>query len=386
MSKDQRLAEQVQYAYAHAPAVKQLFDDAGLAPTDIQSVADLKHVPVTTKDELIRLQRENPPFGGWLAVPISEIDTIFLSPGPLYDTHDNFSLNNSAKLLTHLGYGPGDIIMNCFSYHMVPAGLLFHEGYTRAGATVIPMGPGKIDTQIDVMLSLGINGYIGTPSFLAMILDAAVEQGITDQLSLDKALFTGEYYSPALRVKFEDEFGLTTSQCYATGDLGVIAYENYGEEGLVLMDELIVELVDPKTGEVVPDGTPGEVVVTTFSEAYPLLRFGTGDMAVSIPGTDRLRGLVGRTGDAVKVRGMFVHPNQVNVAIAQFPAITKWGAQVTREDERDYLNLQIETTDDVNLDDVKGLIKNFIHLSVNILKIVDRVENPGQIEDTRNWD
>lgn len=386
MTKNQHLTEQLRYAYANAPAVKRLFDTAGLSPDDIQTIDDLKHIPVTTKDDLIRLQQDDPPFGGWLAVPLSEVETVWLSPGPLFDTHDDFSYDNSARLLGKLGYGSGDIVINCFAYHMVPAGLLFQEGFTRAGATIVPMGPGKIDTQLDVIMRLGVNGYVGTPSFLAMILDEAVAQGIQPaDIPLNKAFFTGEYYPPSLRTKFEDEFSIRTAQVYATADIGVIAYENYDEEGLILLDELIIELVDPKTGEVVPEGTPGEVVVTSFSATYPLIRFGTGDMAVGIPGTNRLRGLVGRTGDAVKVRGMFVHPSQVNSAISQFPAIINWEAQVTRADERDYLNIQVEVNNQVNLDEVRALIKNSIHLSINHLEIVDHIENSRQIEDTRDW-
>ena len=387
MSKDKRLAEQVRYAYANAPAVKRLFDEAGISPDDIQSIADLQYIPVTTKDELVYLQQANPPFGGWLAVPLSEVKTVWVSPGPLFDTHDDFSLDNSANTLASLEYGPDDIVINCFAYHMVPAGLLFHEGFTRAGATVVPMGPGKIDTQLDVIMRLGVNGYVGTPSFLGMILDAALELGIQpNEIPINKAVFTGEYYPPTLRAKFEGEFGIMTSQAYATGDIGIIAYENYGEEGLILLDELVVELVDPKTGEVVPDGTPGEVVVTTFSHTYPLLRFGTGDMAVSIPGTNRLRGLVGRTGDAVKVRGMFVHPNQVNLALSQFPNITDWTGQVTRVDERDYLYIQVVVSNgDVNVDEVQAVIKKFVQLSVNHLEITDHIQNSRQIEDTRDW-
>lgn len=386
MTKDERLATQLHYAYTNAPAVRRLFDDAGVTPADIQTIAGLKHLPVTTKDSLIEMQQQYPPFGGWLAVPLSEVGSIWLSPGPLFDTHDDFTHNNSANVLSQLDYGSDDIVINCFSYHMVPAGLLFHEGFTRCGATVIPMGPGKVDTQLHVILSLGVTGYIGTPSFLSMILDEAVRQGIRpDAIPITKAAFTGEYYPSSLRAKFENIYGIQTSQSYATADLGVIAYENYGEDGLIILDELVVELVDPKTGEVVPAGTPGEVVVTTFSQTYPLVRFGTGDMAVSIPGTNRLQGLVGRSGDAVKVRGMFVHPNQVNIAVAQFPSIVRWGAQVSREDERDYLNIQLEVDGDIDLDEVAAVIKNVIHLSVSNLETIDAVEHSSQIEDLRDW-
>jgi phenylacetate-CoA ligase len=387
VTKNRQLAAQVHYAYTHAPAVRRLFDQTGLSPKDIQTVDDLRRVPITTKDMMIQYQEHDPPFGGWLAVPLHQVATIWLSPGPLFDAHDDSTHNNSAKVLSFLGYVPGDLVINCFAYHMVPAGLLFHEGLLRCGVTVLPMGPGNTQTQVEVILRLGVNGYIGTPSFLAMILDEAARQGIGPKaLPLNKALMTGEYYPPSLRARFENEYGILTAQCYATADFGVIAYEVYGEEGMTWSDDLIVELLDPASGEPVLPGTPGEVVVTNFSQVYPLIRFGTGDMAIAIPETNQLRALVGRTGEAVKVRGMFVHPNQLNLALAQFPAISQWEAQVSREDSRDLLHLQIEVTDPrLDLEMVSGMVKNIVHLSINTIEIVDKVQEPRRIKDLRAW-
>lgn len=389
MDKNQRLHAHLTYAYEHAPAVKALFDEAGLTPDDIQSTADLAKLPVTSKDMLIQQQQANPPFGGWNAVPVSDIDTIFLSPGPLYDPHDDATTENAGDILRQAGFGPDDVVINAFLYHMVPAGILFHEGLVQAGATVVPIGPGNIEVHLKVMQDLGATGYVGTPSFLAMILDKAAEMGLPKEaITIQKASFSAEPYPPSLRHKFENEYGMQTGQSYATADFGTIAYQLPGQQDFHLRDDLVVELADPQTGQPVPEGTPGEVVVTNFSRVYPLVRLGTGDMAVMVPGTGRLYGLVGRSGEAVKVRGMFVHPNQLRMAVPQIEGVQQWAAVVEREDSRDVLALHLTVSDEAEIDaeQVKQLVKQAVRVTVDAVHVVETVENAGQITDRRDWE
>lgn len=387
MNKNQRLHEHLSFAYQNSSAVRALFDSHGLTPQDIKTVEDLSKLPVTSKDSMIEQQQANPPFGGWNAVPIGDLEAIYLSPGPLYDTHEASTTDNSAETLRLSGFEPGDIVINGFLYHMVPAGMLFHEGLVKAGITVVPLGPGNTEVHVKAMLDLGANGFVGTPSFLSIILDKAESMGVPKKaIPIKKASFSAEPYPASLRQKFENEYGMTTSQSYATADFGVIAYQLPGEYDFALRDDLVVELADPATGEVVPEGTPGEVVVTCFSKVLPLIRYGTGDMAVMTPGTGRLFALVGRSGDAVKVRGMFLHPNQINFVMPQLPGVQAWQAFVSRQDNRDRLTLEMVVTKaDLDPEHVKNAIKQVARLTVDEVIFVKEVDVPGKVSDVRDW-
>ncbi|MBI5927909.1 MAG: phenylacetate--CoA ligase family protein [Chloroflexi bacterium] len=389
---DKRLKDHLGYAIDHAPAVQAIFEKAGLRADDVQTVADLQKLPVVSKDHFVEMQQANPPFGGWLGVPMERLQRIYLSPGPIFDPlglDDAESFDDVELALSQAGFDKGDIVVNAFLYHMVPAGLFFDEGLRRVGAVTVPMGPGNTETQIKVMLDLKVAGYVGTPSFLAMILDKMTEMGIPKSaIPLKKAFFSAEPYPPSLRAKFEGDYGLKTSQAYATADLGIVAYEVYGEKGFILPKNLIVELVDPQTGQWVEEGTPGEVVVTSFSKVYPLLRFGTGDMAVMIPGAGRLFGLVGRSGEAVKVRGMFLHPNQLRFATASFVGIAGLQAVVTREGTYDHVTLKVAQQAGATVDEeaLKAAIKQVAHLSINAVEFVETIEGQRLIVDERIWD
>lgn len=386
---DQRLHEHLVYAYAHAPAVKAIFDYVGLTPDAIRTVADLVRLPITSKDQFSEMQRQEPPFGGWLGIPFEELDRIYLSPGPIYDPfshQDEGVIEDAVTALEMAGFGAEDRVINAFLYHLVPAGLLFDEAVHRTGATVIPLGPGNTEIQVKVMLELRVTGYVGTPSFLSIILDKALELGVPKgAIPLKKAFFSAEPYPPSLRAKFEGEYGIQTSQAYATADLGFIAYEIYGQEGFILAHHQVMELVDPDTGETVPEGTPGEVVVTKFDRVYPLLRFGTGDMAVMLPGTNRLRGLVGRSGEAIKVRGMFLHPNQIRFAVSMFTDIEAMQAVITRDGVRDIVTLRVVGSIDPN--HLKQAVAAAARLTINEIEFVESIpEDARLIEDLRSWD
>ena len=353
-SINQRLAAFVAQAYANAPAVTARFDAAGLSPDDVRSVADLDKVPILPKDAVVALQQANPPFGGLLGVPMSQVRHIFFSPGPIYeaDAGDDDSLLRMAQAaLTGSGFLAGDVVLNTLSYHLVPAGLLLDRALVDMGCTVIPGGVGNSDLQVKMMADLGVTGYVGTPSFLMGLLKKAKDLGLDprSQLKVTKALVTAEPLPPSLRQALVEEYGISVGNAYATAELGFLALNTTGGLPMTLLPEPIVQVVDPQTGQSVGPGEAGEVVVTNLDPVYPLIRLGAGDMAVNLdpaPGQSaqhqRALILVGRSGEAVKVRGMFVHPNQLRFAAAQVAPITAIQGVVTRpEASRDHFAVRV---------------------------------------------
>lgn len=339
------------HAYDNAPAVRQIFDAAQIHPDDIQSVDDLRRVPVTTKDALVELQRSAPPFGGFLTVPRESLKHIFMSPGPLYEpsTGDSALTTSIRAVLTVAGFRAGDVVLNTFGYHFIPSGLALDQICAEMNMTVIPAGVGSADIQVKMMLELSVTAYVGTPSWLAALLRKAEEMGIQPraQLALRKAMVSAEPLPPSLRQTLVEQYGLSVTNAYGTAELGFLAYNTDGGMAMRLFDSPIIQVAHPETGAPVAPGEVGQVVVTTFDETYPLIRFGTGDLAMNVepaPGTSRQDErsiiLVGRVGDAVKVRGMFVHPNQLRFALGQAPGIARAQAVVTRAADRDALVLR----------------------------------------------
>jgi phenylacetate-CoA ligase len=402
---DERVREVVAGAYDNSKEVRERFNAAGLTAADVQTVADLKKVPVREKDEVITLQQTDPPFGGLLAVPMEEVRHIFFSPGPLYEPEadDDRTPYDMARLVfERSGFEAGDVVLNSLSYHLVPAGLLVDRALTEMGCTVIPGGVGNSDLQLKMMVDLGVTGYIGTPSFLMQLLQKAEGAGIDlrNGLKLEKIVTTAEPLPPTLRESFTKSYGLSVGNCYATAELGLLALDTAGQMAMSLMPEPVIQLVDPDTGLEVGPGEVGEVVVTNYSRAYPLIRFGTGDIAVNVdprPGesVQEERGiiLVGRRGEAVKVRGMFVHPNQLRFAIAPFPAIVAVQGIVTRPETRDYLSLRAVVAEDADRETLAEQLKASVQAACRVR--VDAIEfvtgeaipagAPGMV-DERSWD
>jgi phenylacetate-CoA ligase len=354
---NERLGHIIQHAYANAPAVKEIMDQAGVSLNDIQTVADLDRIPVTSKDRLVELQVANPPFGGFLAVPLNTLQHIFFSPGPLYDpSADETAVIDTARdVLVIAGFTAGDVVINAFSYHLIPTGLVVDQILAQTGVTVIPAGVGNAELQLKMMLDLGVTGYIGTPSWLMALIEKAEEKGLDfrGQFSLQKALVSAEPLPPPLRQTFVEKYGLSVTNVYGTAELGSLAYNTEGGLPMRLLKTPIIQIVNPETGQAVGPGETGEVVVTTFNETYPLIRLGTGDLAVNLdpaPGESRQEQrsiiLVGRVGDAVKVRGMFVHPNQLGFAVSQVAGIARVQAVVTRPENRDELMLRVVLADE----------------------------------------
>jgi phenylacetate-CoA ligase len=399
-SFDNRIRELVAHAYAHAPAIKQIFDSAGVSPSDIQTASDLVKLPITSKDSLVAIHQANPPFGGFLTVPIDDLPRIYISPGPIYDPQpinpDGAQYNLAP--FNSVGFGRGDRVLNTFMYHLTPAGLLLDEGLRAVGATVIPAGPGNTELQISMMVGLNITGFVGQPSYLETILDKAHEMGIPKEaITIKKALFSAEIYTPKQLARFEGEYGMKTTSAYGTADLGFIGYSRSDTPGFSLVESVYVEIVDPETGLTVPDGERGEVVVTTFNKAYPLIRFGTGDLGALSPNpvhsAQHLMGLFGRSGEAIKVRGMFLHPNQLLAAKAQFPQIKRLQAVISRPEKNDYVTIRIQLNDGAEANDladqIKALAQQAVRLRVDEVVFVENgVIAPGgrTVVDERKWD
>ncbi len=361
MTIDQRLHAQIQYAYAHAPAVKAQFDRAGISPGDIQTVADLDRVPILTKDEAVALQAADPPFGGMLAAPLTSVSRLFFSPGPLYEpgpAADDPVWEAALVALTRAGFSDEDIILNALSYHLTPAGYLFEEAFTRLGATVIPAGTGNSDLQLQMARDLGATGYVGTPSYLLSLIQKAEEKGMNfrEEFALRRAITTAEPLPPSLRQTLVGDYGIEICNAYGTAEFGLLATNTGHGMAMQLLPDPLIQVVNPDSGETVGPGETGEVVVTNFSRLYPLIRFGTGDMAMNIdpnPGASRQDEraiiLVGRRGEAVKVRGMFLHPNQLRFAAAQVPGVEGLQAVITRPDGvRDQFGLLVRAAADVD--------------------------------------
>ena len=348
---DQSVQDIIHHAYANSPAFRARLDGARVRPEDVKSVADLTAVPVLTKDEAVAMQAADPPFGGMLAAPLSAISHIFFSPGPLYEPgpeEDDAAWDTAVRLLREVGFGAGEIILNSLSYHLVPAGYLFDGAFTRLGATVIPAGTGPTELQLQMAATLGATGFVGTPSFLLSLMQKAEEKGVA--LQLRRAVVTAEPLPPALRQTLVGQYGLEVINTYATAELGVLAVNTGEGMAMRLLPEPLIQVVNPDTGQPVGPGETGEVVVTNTNRLYPLIRFGTGDLAMNIdprPGesaqAERAIILVGRRGEAVKVRGMFLHPNQLRFAAAQVPGVQAMQAVITRPDgARDHLALRVQ--------------------------------------------
>lgn len=400
MSKfDERIRELVAHAYENAPAIKQIMDGAGVTPQDIQTAADLQKLPVTNKDALVEMHQDNPPFGGFLAVDPDDLPRIYISPGPIFDPQPADDENMEARLeaFRYVGFGRGDRVLNTFAYHLTPAGMLLDNGLRACGATVLPTGPGNTDLQIMMATKLNATGFVGQPSYLMSMLDKMEEMGLPKEMvPFKKALFSAEPYTPTQQERFEGEYGMKTTSAYGTADLGFIGYTRPDVQGFCITDVLYLEIVDPQTGQTVEPGEQGEIVATTFNKAYPLVRFGTGDLGALAPEpaegcSQQLLGLFGRSGDAIKVRGMFLHPNQLMAAKMQFPQIKNLQAIITRPENSDHVRLLVELNDGAEAGDLpeqlKALAKQAVRLRIDEVDIVDEIDTTKRtIQDQRNWD
>ena len=348
----QALPAQIAHAQTAASAWATILQ--GVKANDINSRAALAELPVTRKYELLarqQAQRANDVFGGFSALRFGKtMPRVFASPGPIYEPEGvGKDYWRMARALYAAGFRAGELIHNCFSYHFTPAGSMMESGAHALGCSVFPGGTGQTEQQLQAMLELRPSGYSGTPSFLKILIEKAAESQ-TPLPFLSKALVSGEAFPPSLR-DWLAERGMTAYQCYATADIGLIAYETSAREGLVLDEGVIVEIVRPGTGDPVAEGEVGELVVTTLNADYPLIRFGTGDLTAVLPGqcptgrtNQRIKGWMGRADQTTKVRGMFVHPGQVDQVVKRFPEVLKARLVVSGEMANDQMHLHVESS------------------------------------------
>lgn len=392
-SADQRAADLSPVLAAQIAHAKELPGYArALANVDaasINSIEALAGLPLLRKSDLGKAQAAMPPFGGFVS---GTVEHVFQSPGPIYEpgrTSDDWW--RVGRFMHAAGVGPDDVVQNCFSYHLTPAGMLFENACRAVGARVMPAGTGQTEMQVRAAKDIGTTVYAGTPDYLKIILDKADELGI--ELKINKAVVGGGALFPSLRQEYADR-GILCLECYATADLGNVAYESQAREGMIVDEGVIVEIVRPGTGDPVAEGEVGELVVTTLNPDYPLIRFATGDLSAVLPGESpcgrtnmRIKGWMGRADQTTKIKGMFVRPEQVADLVARHDDVTKARVVVTRVGEMDEMTVQIEGV---------GVDQAACEASVSaVLKLRGKVEivakgslpNDGKvIDDQRSYD
>lgn len=321
---------------------------AGMDAVSITSRASLATLPILRKSDLVTLQKQAPPFGGFNVTPPGEMLRLLMSPGPIFEPEgheDDFA--GVARAMFAAGFRKGQIVHNCFSYHLTPGAWMFEAGSRALGCAVIPGGTGNTEQQVEAIAHLKPDGYVGTPDFLKILLDAAQAAG-KGVSSLKRGLVSGAALPASLRQELADR-GVDVLQCYAIAETGVIAYETPAREGLVVNEHLLVEIVRPGTGDPVPEGEVGEIVVTSFSPDYPMIRLATGDLSAVMPGGSpcgrtnmRIKGWMGRADQTTKVKGMFVRPEQIAEVARRHPELGRARLVVSRAGEQDAMTLQAE--------------------------------------------
>ncbi len=392
-----QLNDLITHLAQNAPGFSARLQAAGLRPEQVHTHEDLEALPVIRKDDLATLQAATPPFGGFLACKPGELKRIFQSPGPIYDPESRVAdYWRWAPALRAASFTPGDVVLNAFGYHLTPAGAMFEEGLWAVGCTVIPGGIGNQEQQVRAMHTLGVGGYVGLPSYLKALLDKASELGLA--LKVSKAFVTAEPLPASLRLELNQQ-GVTVRQGYGTAECGNLGFECEQQDGWHLPDDALVQVCDLTNGQPLPPGESGEIVVTLFTPDYALVRFGTGDLS-SIHRdpcpcgrvTARLMGWQGRVGDAVKVRGMFLHPRQLSGLMSRFPEVSRWQAVVTRREHKDYLTLKVVPAANAEVaslpERLAGAAREAIKFNL-VVKIASESEiQPGTppIQDTRSWE
>jgi phenylacetate-CoA ligase len=384
-------------AWQAAPGFVRRLEAAGLAPEDLRTAADLPRFPILRKSDLPKIQAADPPFGGLLAVPVGRLKRLFASPGPIYEPEgEGPGYYRWERTMRAIGFAPGDVVLNCFGYHLTPAAAMFEEGAHALGCVVIPAGIGNSELQVAVAAHYRATGYIGLPSYLKVLLEQAQKSGVA--LPIAKALVLAEKLPESLRAEFQREHGIHVRQGYGTAEMGALAYECEAAKGFHLDPGVLVEIVDPATGAPVEPGTPGEVVATPLNPVYALLRFATGDLAALDTApcpcgrtTHRLTAILGRVDQSTKVRGLFLHPAQLVEALADFPAVERFRAAIVRERAMDDLVVEVVAAAALAPETLKAIgarVKQTTKLGARVVQL-DRgaiPEGAPAIDDRRSWE
>lgn len=388
----------IAHAKRKAPGFARILKD--VVPSGIKSREQLARLPVTRKSDLGALQKDLPPLGGLNATPVEKLAKLYVSPGPIYDPEGRGKdWWRTARGFFAGGFRAGDRVLNTFSYHFTPAGSMVESGLAALGCTVVPGGVGQTEMQVATIRDLRLDGYVGTPSFLKLIVEKADELK-ADIGSLGKAQVGAEYLPPALRKSMEAR-GIAVTQMYASADLGLIAYEALGRdgrptEGMILAEGVLLEIVRPGTGDPVPEGEVGEVVITTFNRDYPLIRFATGDLSAVLPGTSpcgrtnvRIKGWMGRADQSTKVRAMFVTPKQVSDILRRHPEVARARLVVSGEAGNDQMVMHCEVAGAASglAEAVAASIREITKLRGEVqIVAIGTLPNDGKvIEDTRKY-
>ena len=365
---------------------------ADITAQDVNSAMALARLPVLRKSDLSQAQGAASPFGGFTTRTATGFGHIFQSPGPIYEPGGiEMDWWRMGRFLHACGIGRDDIVQNCFAYHLTPAGMIFESGARAVGATVLPAGTGQTELQVRAAVDIGATAYAGTPDYLKVILDAADEMGET--LHITKAAVGGGALFPSLRQEYADR-GIACLQCYATADLGNIAYESAAMEGMIVDEGVMIEIVTPGTGDPVLDGEVGEVLVTSFNPDYPLIRFATGDLSAVMSGTSpcgrsntRIKGWMGRADQTTKIKGMFVRPEQVAALVARHDEVTRARVVASRQGEMDVMTVRIETeAEDMSAYESSVLSTLKLRGAIELVGPGDLPRDGVVIEDQRRYD
>ena len=347
-------------------------------PSTVTDMSALARLPVLRKSDLGAAQKASAPLGGLTSKDARAFAHVFQSPGPIYEPGDTTQdWWRMGRFVHACGIGAGDIVQNCFGYHLTPAGMIFENGARAVGATVLPAGTGQTELQARAACDIGVTAYSGTPDYLKVILDKADEMGLA--LGITKAAVSGGALFPSLRQEYADR-GVSCLQCYATADLGNIAYESPAMEGMIVDEGVLVEIVTPGTGDPVAPGQVGEAVVTTLNPDYPLIRFATGDLSAVMAGESpcgrtntRIKGWMGRADQTTKIKGMFVRPEQVADLVCRMPAVTRARVEVTHDGQRDEMTLKLETKE-TDTTAFEAITREILKLNATIQLVA-----PGQL-------
>lgn len=397
-----RLQAVVKHAYDHSPHFRRRMEAIRLTPAAIKGIEDLNRLAVLKKSSLPQLQKQDPPFGGLLAVPLAEVGRIYQSPGPIYEPESRKSdYWRMARAFYAGGFRHGDVVQVTFAYHLTPGGWICDGGLRALGCIVVPAGVGNTEVQVQLLRDLRVTGFVGTAAFVATLISKAEEMGcdVARDLCLRVVSLGGAMMAESMRQMMAERYRLLIRQTYAIGDLGLIGYECQEASGMHIADDLLLQIVDPQSGLEVAAGEPGEVVVTLFDQIYPLIRFGTGDLSAIT--TDpcpcgrtsaRLKGIMGRVDEVTKIKGMFVHPRQVDEVAGAFPEVTRCQVVVRLRGHDDEMTVRVELASGIEAEPLLAKLKE---KTKDLLKIRATVEAvpPGTIADgakkildERRWD